>query len=186
MRSATLPNPSALAKSAVALALAGACLFATEANARDGHGQFGGTRPVAASPAGGQWHGRHVRGDGHRWHGRHGHRGHHWHGHHRHHRHHWHFHPGWAWGLGAGVALTYPWWGWGHPYGYYVYERPVGVVIDERPIDVTPLPPPAEASPAFRWYCPSPAGYHPEIRECTQAWLKVLPPDAQPQSPPVR
>ena len=49
-----------------------------------------------------------------------------------------------------------------------------------------PLPPPAEASPAFRWYCPSPAGYHPEIRECTQAWLRVLPPDAQPQSPPVR
>ena len=114
MRSATLPNPSALAKSAVALALAGACLFVTDASARDGRGS-GGVRPVAASPAGGQWHGRHVRGDGHRWHGGHRHHGHRWHGH----RHHWHFHPGWAWGVGAGVALTYPWWGWGYPYGYY-------------------------------------------------------------------
>lgn len=191
MRSATLPKPSVLAKSLVSLALAAACLWAIDAGARNGHGQHGGNRPGAGAPSG-QWQGRHVGGGHGRWHG-HGHR---WHGH----GHRWHGHGGYwypfAWGVGAGVALTYPWWGWGYPYGYYYpysypypyygYERPVGVVIEERPVTATPLPPPSDATSAFRWYCPSPAGYHPEIAECTQAWLRVLPPDAQTPSPPVR
>ena len=185
-------------KSALTVAIAAACLWAGGADAqRGGHGQSGG-RPVAGSHGGGhgqwqgrhgggrQWHGSHVNG-GHRWHGGgqrwHG-GGHRWRGHGYGHGHNWY--P-FAWGVGAGVALTYPWWGWGYPYGYYVYEspyyveRPVGVVIEERSFDAAP---PRPASPGYRWYCPSPAGYHPDVRECSQGWLKVVPEDVQPGSPP--
>lgn len=170
MRSFALSDstPSPLWKSALLVALAAAALWAADADAREGrHG--GGSRGWSGP---GQWQG----GPGHRWQGG----GHRWSGGHR------AFHPGWAVGLGVGVGLTYPWWGgWGHPYGYpYGYyvervERPVGVVLDVEP-------PPVYDSPPYRWYCPSPPGYHPDVKECSQGWLKVLPEGAQPHSPPPR
>jgi hypothetical protein len=103
----------------------------------------------------------------------------------------WHggryYYPGWAFGLGVGIGLTYPWWGWGYPsYPYTypssvvyerVYDAPVGVVVD-RDLPVTVQP-----APAYRWYCPSPPGYHPDVRECSAGWLKVLP-ESGPSSPP--
>lgn len=108
----------------------------------------------------------------------------------------WHggryYYPGWALGLGVGIGLTYPWWGWGYPYPYYpyypyypssyvvyepVYDAPVGVVIDRAG------PATAPPAPAYRWYCPSPPAYYPEVRECSAGWLKVLPQEGGPTPP---
>ena len=179
-------------RSALTAALAVACLWAAGVDARQGgHGQSGG-RPGVGSPGGGhgQWGGRHVgggngrhvgggngwHGGGHRWHGG-GHHGHRWHGHH----HRWYGYPYWYPAWGVGVALSYPWWGWGYPYDYY-YERPAGgVVFEERSFDAAP---PRAASPEYLWYCPSPAGYHPDVTACTQPWLRVLPEDVPLNSPP--
>jgi hypothetical protein len=137
-------------------------------------GWHGGSRDGWRGGNHGGWRG----GDHGRWHGGHGHHG--WHGGR-------YFYPGWALGLGVGIGLTYPWWGWGYPYyaypsSYVVYERaydaPAGVVID-RDIPITSQP-----APAYRWYCPSPPGYHPDVRDCSAGWLKVLPPEGGPSSPP--
>ena len=172
---------------ALSLALAAGVAFAAaDADAQSrGSGRHSGA--TGASGGGHGWHGgrhdgwrggegRHWNGGRH-WDGRHGHhwRGHHWHG--------WHggryYYPGWALGLGVGIGLTYPWWGWGwhYPASYVVYDRgydaPVGVVIDrDGPVTAPP--------PAYRWYCPSPPGYHPDVRECSAGWLKVLPHEGGP------
>ena len=145
-----------------------------------GHGNWnGGGRGNWNGGGHGNWNG-----GGRHWHGGHGN---HWGGHHHHG---WYrgryYYPGWALGLGVGVGLTYPWWGWGWSYPYAVsypssfvgiYEAPVGIVVD-RP------GPPSAPAPAYRWYCPSPQGYHPDVVECAAGWLKVLPPDAhQPSAP---
>ena len=145
----------------------------------------------------GRWNGggRHWNGGGHgHWNGggRHWNAGHggHWRGHH----HGWYggsyYYPGWALGVGVGVGLTYPWWGWGWNYPYYVnaypssyvydrvYEAPVGVAVDRAG------PPASAPAPAYRWYCTSPQGYHPDVVECAAGWLKVLP-DAGPPSAPL-
>jgi hypothetical protein len=178
-----------LVKSALPLALAAACLWVADADARRGHGGSHGGSPGWSGGHGG-WHGRHAGGSGSRWHGR----GHGWHGG-RWHGARWHggwygpryWYPGFAWGLGAGVALTYPWWGWGYPTyhydpTYYDYvERPAGAVNEERTVD---SPPATWDTPAYRWYCPSPPGYHPEVTECSQGWLRVLPDVDPPHSPP--
>lgn len=105
------------------------------------------------------------------------------------HRYGWHggryYYPGWALGLGVGIGLSYPWWGYpyaySYPSSYVVYERaydaPVGVVVDrDGPI--------ASPAPAYRWYCPAPAGFHPDVRECSAGWLKVLPHEGGPASSP--
>jgi hypothetical protein len=156
-----------------------------------GHANWSGKPSAAypgAKPSSG-WHGGHG-GHG-NWHGRgHGHGHGHWHG--------WHggryYYPGWALGLGVGIGLTYPWWGWGWGYPYYpyyaypsryvvyenVYDAPVGVVIDRE--GAASAPPPA---PAYRWYCPSPPGYHPDVGECSTGWLKVVPQEGgRPPEPP--
>jgi len=197
--------PLSISRVALSVALAAGVAFA----AGDVDAQSRGGKPYIGSGGGhggwqggsggrGGWHG--GNGDGWRgggnhggWrggdHGRHWGGGHHWRGHHWHG---WHggryYYPGWAFGLGVGIGLSYPWWGWGYPYYPYtypstvVYERlydaPVGVVID-RDIPITSQP-----APAYRWYCPSPPGYHPDVRECDAGWLKVLPPEGGPSSPP--
>ena len=110
------------------------------------------------------------------------------------------YYPGWALGLGVGIGLTYPWWGWGWSYPYYgyygypstvvyerVYDAPVGVVVERDGAAPSPSPSPSAApapvpAPSYRWYCPSPAGYHPEVSECPAGWLKVLPNGGPPPS----
>jgi hypothetical protein len=94
-----------------------------------------------------------------RWHrGGHG-----WHGH----RH-----------VGVGVVVGPPlFWGpWYYPPAYYppvIIERRVPPVYVEQS-------PPVESRPQARYagywyYCQSPSGYYPEIRECPAGWVKVPP-----------
>lgn len=195
-------NPVPMSRLVLCAAIAaGVSLVSTYADAQS---RGGGGRPSAGSPGGkpgwhgggqGNWHGRgsgHWNGGGRHWHGGgHGHHG-------RGHGHHWHgwyggryYYPGWALGLGVGIGLTYPWWGWGWNYPYAVsypsnyvvydrvYEAPVGVVVDRD------APPAVAPGPAYRWYCPSPQGYHPEVVECAAGWLRVLPPDGGRPSAPL-
>jgi len=165
---------------AVALGFAAAD---ADAQRRGGGGGHGGGKPGWSGGGGGGWQGSGWRGGGHGggWSGH----GSHWrgHGHHRGPYHGGHYYyPGWALGLGVGIGLTYPWWGWYPSYGYpattVVYERvhdaPVGVVVERNGPLSSPAPAAAPA-PEYRWYCPSPAGYHPDVRECQAGWLKVLP-----------
>ena len=172
-----------LLKSALPLALTAACLGAADADARRGGGSGGGPGWSGGGRHGGSWSGggRHGGGwhgggaHGGRWHGG-GHGG--WHGHR-------HWYPGLAWGVGAGVALTYPWWGWGwgYPYGGWGYPYDYYGVVANEPMVELPAPTTGE-TPAYRWYCPAPPGYHPDVAECTQEWLRVLPEGSVPHSPP--
>lgn len=155
-------------------ALAAACAVSVDAQARPG-----GDRPGAGHHRGG--HG------GHQHHGnRHG----HFHGHRHGHPHHWrgHWRAGFHYPLAIGIGLgaTYPWWGYYgyyYPYPRYAYPYPAGVVVERHdpPHDAAP---PVTSPEAFRWYCPPSGGYYPDVRECADTWLKVLPPDRGPSAPP--
>jgi hypothetical protein len=94
--------------------------------------------------------------------------GHGWHGH----RH-----------VGVGVVVGSPFF-WGpryYPPAYYPPAYYPPVVIERRapPVYVEQSPP-AESRPQTRYagywyYCQSPSGYYPEVRECPMGWVKVPP-----------
>src|SRR5450631_724858 len=88
----------------------------------------------------------------------------------------------------------YPYWGGGYygyasyPYPYYgdaaVYSDPGPVVYIQRDQVAdgayAPAPPPAPAARSmptgqFSYYCINPPGYYPQVQQCTQEWLKVVP-----------
>jgi hypothetical protein len=120
----------------------------------------------------------------------------HWHGGGWHHDDHWHG------GYGASVGIYIgpgAYWGW--PYGYdawpyddpwpyydaygypYAYAYPAPhvtyAVPTDRPYTVERAPSAAPDPPSFRYYCGEPKGYYPQVTNCTQPWLRVLPDDAQ-------
>jgi hypothetical protein len=89
----------------------------------------------------------------------------------------------------------YPYWGWGggyynyasYPYPYYgdaaVYGDPGQVVYIQRDQVADGAYAPAPPAPAarsmptgqFSYYCINPPGYYPQVPQCTQEWLKVVP-----------
>lgn len=110
----------------------------------------------------------------------------------------WHgYHGGWRgayWGPGAGFYLggAAYWGGWpyAYSYGYLPYATSYALVAPtvyvEQPVEGSPLPaqsspgPPSVAGnagspPTFWFYCTQPAGYYPYVRDCSQAWMRVLP-----------
>jgi hypothetical protein len=92
----------------------------------------------------------------------------------------------------VGVYLGGPlYWSGGWPYGYgypyaYPYSYPVYVPTDpsiyiEKTVPVAPT--------GYWYYCPEPNGYYPYIRQCSRAWITVVPgnvPDNPALSPPPR
>lgn len=175
-------------------ALGAAYAVAIDASAREGRGGSWGGKPggVHSGAMRGShgshsgWHGGRHHGGQHGWHGgrHHGGHGHGWRGHYR--------YPGyyasgyypWGWGLGLGVGLTWPWWGWGYDYyPYHAYPYPAGVVI-ERSNAVDQDASPSSRTRGWRWYCPAVGAYHPDVTECAQPWLRVLPQDGGPPAPP--
>jgi hypothetical protein len=86
---------------------------------------------------------------------------------------------GWGWGVGVGLGVTHPWWGWGWGPGVVIVERPPPSVIEQPRVFTQPERGSA-SPPPFRWYCPAPPGYHPDVAECSQGWLRVLPDEAPP------
>lgn len=80
----------------------------------------------------------------------------------------------------VGVGVTFgPYWGpWYYPPPYY-YPPYYPPVIIERPAPPVYIEqsPPVEVRPqtSYWYYCQSPSGYYPDVRECPGGWLKVLP-----------
>ncbi len=71
--------------------------------------------------------------------------------------------------LGARVFLGPPFW-WGPP-DWPVYSPPV--IIQSPPVYIQ------NSAPTGTWYyCPDPAGYYPDVKECPSGWMTVVP---QPQ-----
>lgn len=107
---------------------------------------------------------------------------------------------GWAWGaaavgLGIGLAATSPYWGYyNYPYAAYPaapyypaygYGSNTTVIVDPPAGALAPAQPQA-APPNFYYYCNSPAGYYPDVAQCSQPWMKVIPDAAGPGAPPPR
>lgn len=91
--------------------------------------------------------------------------------------------PG-AWGAWPGA------WGLPYPYGYsaapvVVYDtaQPQSFIQQEPVAGVT-----AQIAPevSYWYYCTQPAGYFPYVKECSQAWLKVVPQAPGQQATPPR
>jgi len=126
------------------------------------------------SQGGGNWSGR--GGQGGSWHGggtSHG----GWHGGGWHGQHH-------VWGprvfFGVGVAAPFWWYPYGYaypyPYAYPAYSPPV--VVESSP--QTYIQQDTQAQD-YWYYCQSPQGYYPSVKECPGGWQQVAP---QPPQPP--
>lgn len=74
--------------------------------------------------------------------------------------------------------------GFGFPAYYYPRYHPVYYGPAYYPAYAAPPvydPAAIAPSPIMRLYCPDPAGYFPEVRDCTQDWVQV--PQESPQAP---
>ena len=151
---------------------------------------YGASRGATAGRGGnwnggnGNWNGRHG---GHGGHNGHGHWG--WSGYYPYYGYGW---WGWPyyWGAGIGFAATWPYWSgtWVDPYyGYYgapattyYYGAPSGTIIyrSDQP-NATPVP----QGPAVRLYCPATNAFYPNVTECSEQWLRVLPNDGAAPAP---
>lgn len=144
----------------VLIALVAMTVAADSVWAQRGGAPSGGARPPPpGAPRGGAWHGAPARGA---WHGSGWYSG--WRG-------------GW-YGPGLGIYLGGPiYWGgvWPYAYGYpypYSYSYPV-YVPSAPPVYIEQNAP---AAPVGYWYyCEEPAGYYPYVRECSRAWITVVP-----------
>ena len=93
----------------------------------------------------------------------------------------WH---GGGWHGSVGIYVG-PGWGWyGYPYyaGYpyypypYAYSYPYPAYVPS--VSVPYVEAPAASAPETYWYyCKSPAGYYPYVRNCPAGWMKVRPQD---------
>lgn len=91
------------------------------------------------------------------------------------------------WGVPYPYPYPYPY-TYRYPYPDYYYPAPPPVIIEKQPetyIQKAPSEPPEQG---YWYYCPSPQGYYPAIKECPDGWMKVVPtePDDmqnQPQQP---
>ena len=84
--------------------------------------------------------------------------------------------------VGVGIVVGGPYWGpWYAPppppvYYYPPYYPPVVIERPAPPVYIEQAPV-VEAKPAagYWYYCQASGGYYPNIRECPQGWVKVLP-----------
>jgi hypothetical protein len=77
-----------------------------------------------------------------------------------------------------GVAVGVPWgyWGTGFSPAFVgpIIAEPFVAVPDAVWSDAAPTTL-IERDPGYRYYCPSPAGFFPEVPNCGVDWLKVVP-----------
>jgi hypothetical protein len=149
------------------------------------HGSWGGGSHGSGGGSHGSWggHGGRVGGSwgshgGGNWHGGRGwHGGGNWHGHGGGHGRHF-FGPRVF--LGVGVAAPFWWYPYGYaypdPYAYPIYSPPVAVESEPQ----TYIQQGTEAQ-QYWYYCLSPEGYYPYVKECPGGWQQVAP---QPPPPP--
>ena len=81
--------------------------------------------------------------------------------------------------VGVGIVVGPPFWGpWYYPPSYYYppYYPPVVIERPAPPVYIEQSSPVESRPQAGYWYyCQSPGGYYPEVRECPGGWVKVLP-----------
>ena len=81
--------------------------------------------------------------------------------------------------VGVGIVVGSPFWGpWYYPPPYYYppYYPPVVIERQAPPVYIEQSPAVESRPQAGYWYyCQSPSGYYPEVRECPGGWVKVLP-----------
>ena len=163
------------------------------------NGGSGGPRNATGGGRG-NWNG------GNGWHGG-GHGGHGGHGHGHGHGY-WYggwYYPYWywpAWGATIAVATTWPYWSgyYVDPYyypGYTPYAPPTyqyygpgsgTIIYRDQPGAPQGAPQQQPQQQPYRLYCPATNQYYPDVSECSQQWLKVVPNDgaAPPPTPGAR
>lgn len=62
---------------------------------------------------------------------------------------------------------------WGAPPAYYY--PPPRVYVTPPPPTVYISPDTGDAQPYYWYYCPSPKGYYPYVKQCPPGWTKVVP-----------
>ncbi len=87
----------------------------------------------------------------------------------------------WVWGGNPWVWGGGPWaWGGGPWWSGSVVSSPVVVsaptVFVEAPQSAEWAAAPVPAPPVLWYYCTNPAGYFPYVQNCTEPWIKVVPP----------
>jgi hypothetical protein len=97
------------------------------------------------------------------------------------------FGPGLYWGWPYFYGWPYYGYSYGYPYVYdYAYPNYTYAYPAQPEYYVEPAPQGASSATTqtYWYYCTEPKGYYPYVTNCTQPWLRVLPPDAAgPQSP---
>lgn len=82
---------------------------------------------------------------------------------------------------GFSVFLGAPWPRHYYPYPAY-FDSPLVVVPSAPPVYIEREPDTAAQASAYWYFCNSPAGYYPYVKECAGGWQKVAPqPQASPQ-----
>ncbi|MDR3300612.1 MAG: hypothetical protein LBU43_11615 [Candidatus Accumulibacter sp.] len=86
---------------------------------------------------------------------------------------------GWSHGhsrVGVGVVIGSPFW---YPWYSTPYYPPVVIERQAPPVYIEQAPvverAPQTGYSGYWYYCQSPSGYYPEIRECPGNWVKVPP-----------
>lgn len=83
----------------------------------------------------------------------------------------------WAHGrgrVGVGVYIGHPWYVFPPPY-YYTYPPPVVIRPEPQVYIERGAPEPAPQTQAYWYYCGSPPGYYPYVKECPGGWQRVVP-----------
>ncbi len=88
----------------------------------------------------------------------------------------WHRHGGFYGGVwidGPRWEDPFPPYPFPYPDRYYYYTPPPIIIRQQQPENYIQKEPAQE--PTYWYYCPSPQGYYPYIKECPTGWMKVIP-----------
>ena len=84
------------------------------------------------------------------------------------------YYPGYPWYSYPYYSYPYPYYSYpyyAYPYPYYSPNAYVPYSTDQ-PAAVASY---VERDPGYRYYCRDPAGFYPQVKDCSSQWLKVLP-----------
>jgi len=82
-------------------------------------------------------------------------------------------------------APFYPYPYYSYPYQYPYYYPPAIITVPVTPpVYIQQSPPAAQQNPSGYWYyCNSPEGYYPYIKDCPNGWQQVEPTPSAPSAP---
>lgn len=77
-------------------------------------------------------------------------------------------------GIWIGPGWGPGWWGPAYTYPYPYYVGPP-VVVQQQPPTEYAAPEPQPEQPSYWYFCQSPKGYYPYVKQCPGGWMKVVP-----------